>query len=649
MSGSITSKPFSAKYWKSATWVGNVVLLVELMCLTLSILAFGYFFTNTALSNDYAIFLWLNPLVKIWSCAGMAKVGQTVGLTGIAFAWLISSASQEIAGVSMRELVKWAYPEAYFCYFCTYFPMLIMLIYTGIAEDPPNQPFSAVCASFFTSIGALVLLAYTLRICYVLLLSHEKRRHIVLGFYISKAAGDSRLRLIECGARYWQSIRNNIRIGCSFVSREPIREKEHSSATRRRQAYRDEKKRRLDAESIVKQQLARHQQMLWRRKGIQVASAIEARYYPLYAEELAMLWHQNCVDLEKKIEALFVGLLQEQDCETTGDLMNAVGNLAAAWVTLLRIQGNRADQTVTVRYILSARLWDETENIFLCVALVDAIFQCIDEGLMSSQEALALFRGLQPENVSGNPAITERQSQYLLCSFDMYLTAIQVLAFDSDVKRRADDTKDERNLAMVRTLEDWRKARKEYKYLKDIPRTPIDTVGHSFVLKIVKDSTTQKFATNALGDLAKELEENRIRLAREMNRATITDADLAQIGFELKVLLPDIFCSNTLKGDRAASNIKETEVAEFILTYISKTKDGFSCLAKSVINSKEAKEKEPEMVMLCTEMTFRQRHHVPYVNWQRAVNEKLLNDRCAVSTIAQFLPRLWHWELCSQV
>ncbi len=657
MERTIAPKPLSVKPWRSMTWVGNVVLLLELVCLILSTWAFGFFFTNTPLPDDCIIFSRLKPLTAIWSCAGMAKVGQTVGLTGIAFAWLISSASQEIADVSMRELVKWAYPETYFCYFYTYFPMLIMLIYTGGAENPPKQPFSAVCASFFASVGAMALLAYTLRVSYVLLLSHEKRRHIVLGFYIAKAAGDKRCRLIDWRTCCWQSVKDwrrwHSETDHSTASRKPEEETGDSSCVMRVRTRLDQRKQKRAAEGEVKRQLARQQQVLWRRKGVQEASKIEVRYYPLYAGELAELWHQNCVDLKTNVETLFVGLLQEQDHADTGDLMSLVGELTAAWMTLLRTQGNMADQAMAVRYILSARTWDETECIFLCVALIDAIFQCVEAGRISGQEALSLFRRLQPENIPGNPVITQRQSQYLLCAFDMYLTAVLILTSDSAAEEKtigaAGVAKDEKKLAMTRTFEDWSKAKAGYKYLRDLPETPVDVSGYNLLVQIMKNKAIGEDTAGELRDLAAKLEENRVKLAREMNRPTIKDADLVQIGWALKELLPTISQVNAPKADRTASDIKESEVAEFILKRLLRTKGDFDALVKSMVASIKEEEREPEMVMLCAEMAFRQRRHIPYVNWQRAVNERLLGDPHAASAMAQFLPRLWHRELCLRV
>lgn len=644
MARTIVPKPLSVKPWRSMTWVGNVVFLLELVCLVLSVLAFFFFFTKMPLPDNFIIFSWLKPLEKIWSCAGMAKVGQTVGLTGIAFAWLISSAGQEIANVSMRELVKWAYPETYFCYFYTYFPMLIMLIYTGTVEDSTEQSSSAVCASFFASVGALALLAYTLRVSYVLLLSPEKRRHIVLGFYIAKAAGDEKYRLINRCACCWQAVKNCYRhIGTGHGDTSGKFAEEMDSPVRGL-THSNRKEQQRDAETAMEQQLVQQQRMLWCRKGVQVASMIEVRYYPLYAGELAMLWHQNCAGLKTRIEALFADLLQEQDCEDT-DLMSLVGELATAWMTLLRTQRNRIDQTVAVRYILSARLWDETESIFLCVALVDAIFRCVEEDEMSSQEALSLFRRLQSENASNSPPIEARQSQYLLCAFDMYLAAMLILTLDSATEEKTTGKTgrevDEKDMAMKRTFEEWRKARTEYKYLKVLPETPVDASGYNLLTQIVKNGDINKDTESELVALA----EDRIQLARDLNRSTISDADLVQIDWLLRELLPAIPKTNVPNAEKEASDIKESEVVKLILNYLLRVRGGFDALIKT----REKEAREPEMVMLCAEMAFRQSQRIPYVNWQRAVNKRLLGDSNAASAMAQFLPRLWHRELCLRV
>lgn len=643
----VAPEPRSAKPWRSIALVGNFVFVLELVCFVLSMSAFVFFFTKTPLPDDCIIFSWLKPLAGVWSCSGMAKVGQTVGLTGIAFAWLISSASQEIAGVSMRELVKWAYPETYFCYFCTYFPMLIMLIYTGSVEE--SQPFSAVCTSFFASVGAMALLAYTLRISYVLLLSHEERRHIVLGFYIAKTAEDEKRRLIERLAYYWRTVkdwRRHIGAGRGAKGGNIAEETGSSSAVARMRTYAEERKQRRVAENAVKRQLAQQQRALWRRKGVQIASTIEVRHYPIYAEELAMLWHQNCADLETRIEALFAVLLQEQEHVDASHLMSLVGELATAWKILLRTQGSRADQTEAVRYILSARTWDETEAIFLCVALVDAIFQRVEEDEMSGQEAMALFRWIQPENTPDNVPITERQSQYLLSAFDMHLTAALILSADNDTEgeksKRVVGGKKE--TAMRRTFEEWSEARAGYKYLKEIPEMPMYTAG-KLLDQIVGDKAINQDTENELVAQAEKLEGNRAQLACDMNRPTITDADLAQIGWLLKKICPAICQVNVPEAEREASDIQESAVAELILKRLLITKGGFDTLIK--VRKKEGR--EPEMVMLCTEMAFRQRHHIPYTKWQRAVNKRLLGDSNAASAMAQLLPRLWHRELCLQV
>lgn len=650
-SPAIEWRPVPPSPWKSWAWVGNLVLLWELVCLILSVISFGSLIADTMFIPE-RFFTWLKPLTDVWSCSAIAKVGQTVGLTGLAFAWLISSASHEILGISMRELVKWAYPETYFCYFITYLPMLIMMIYVGNVEDKfcnnAVTMLPAVSVSFFTSMGALVLLFYTLRISYVLLLSPEKRRHIILGFYIAHANGSKQYHLIHvvAGPKKLRLVR------CD--SEEHDYSNKTQGILKRVQDWRKEKKEKNEAEKAAKRDAINQERAAWCRKGIQVATKIEARYYPFCAGELALLWKQNCVDA--KIETLLADFLQEQENVDTGQFTNMLRELSSAWTTLFQAQMDPTDQDVTVRHILHALSWTNAENVFLIVALADAILRSVGARKVSVKEALAHFWRLMPETRPDVPSISAEQSKYLLWAVGMQLLLLSMYSNGTAAGENADavdlsGTSTEVAVALNRFMEEWEQ-------VLVAKRTELAIVRHTWepnisaikLLNMFFENCQENVLKEKLEQLHQKLETKQTELAQLAGREKITNIDLAKIRLEVERIMSSVGDtaivgerSSTEKPDAQESTLTQSDIDELLLKFLLEQEDSFRALmrvATSCLGSGEQ-----ELLMLCSEMVFRERCHISYIEWQRMVCQKLLNDKNATSAIAQFLPRLWHTAL----
>lgn len=129
---------------------------------------------------------------KLWELKAVAAVISMVGVTGVAFAWLVSAADREVLGVPIGVLIKWAYPGTYIFYLCCFLPQVFISVYASNAGMQVASPVAAL--------GVLISAAYLLWVCYMILLNAGEREKIVYAYY--------KATLKECFSKEEDSLQN---------------------------------------------------------------------------------------------------------------------------------------------------------------------------------------------------------------------------------------------------------------------------------------------------------------------------------------------------------------------------------------------------------------------------------------------------------
>lgn len=175
--------------WHSLKWVGTTVywtvticffltLFLVALCLCVSFLPAGICESFRRFGPSDAVM----NVMKLYDPRAFALVSQLLGLTVTAFTWLVSATDTRVRDISVGELVNWAYPKIYRYYFVYFLVSVSINIYIGNANSITIfwLPWAASACSGIT---ATVITAYLMRLCYVLLLNTNLRRHVVYSYY----------------------------------------------------------------------------------------------------------------------------------------------------------------------------------------------------------------------------------------------------------------------------------------------------------------------------------------------------------------------------------------------------------------------------------------------------------------------------------
>lgn len=134
---------------------------------------------SAALTIAFCRLPWLPDLVEtmgtLWEIKALTSLVSAVGMTGVAFAWLVSAADREVLGVPIGRLIHFAYPGTYGFYCCVFLPQTALGIYAG------NIGWSA--AAVLSAMGVLLAVAHLLRVCYAILLNSEGREKLIYDYY----------------------------------------------------------------------------------------------------------------------------------------------------------------------------------------------------------------------------------------------------------------------------------------------------------------------------------------------------------------------------------------------------------------------------------------------------------------------------------
>ena len=115
----------------------------------------------------------------LWDANALASVIRLLGVSGVAFAWLVSAADKEILGIPIRDLLQWMAGRIFQFYFFCFIPLLVIGVYAGDSDKTIQLRAAAV----FASIGVMVVSAYLMWLCYALLLHAGTRQKLIVCFY----------------------------------------------------------------------------------------------------------------------------------------------------------------------------------------------------------------------------------------------------------------------------------------------------------------------------------------------------------------------------------------------------------------------------------------------------------------------------------
>ena len=116
---------------------------------------------------------------NLWDVKALSSVIRVLGVSGVAFAWLVSAADKEILGVPIRDVLQWLANKIYLFYFFCYIPSLVIGVYAGDSGKTTQLHVAAV----FSSLGVVVVSAYLMWLCYALLLHSNMRQRMIFLFY----------------------------------------------------------------------------------------------------------------------------------------------------------------------------------------------------------------------------------------------------------------------------------------------------------------------------------------------------------------------------------------------------------------------------------------------------------------------------------
>lgn len=117
--------------------------------------------------------------LRTWIVPGAigAMVGL-VGLTGAAFAWLITNAERRVCGTRMGDLVDWVYPGFFRFYFLVFAPLSLLGVYAGHA--------GWVWTCLYAGMGVSLGMALLARACYVFVVQAGLRENWAFDYYRSE-------------------------------------------------------------------------------------------------------------------------------------------------------------------------------------------------------------------------------------------------------------------------------------------------------------------------------------------------------------------------------------------------------------------------------------------------------------------------------
>ena len=144
------------------------------------LLQFSPLFANLVTCNSALAFVveFLTNVGSKLNVVGITAAVGLLGVTGVAFAWLVAATDREVFGVPIGDLIDYQFPKTYTFYLFFFLPQLFLAIYAG------NAKMTQV--AFFSSIGVLLAAIHLLRVCYFILLNRNKRESIVYDYYASK-------------------------------------------------------------------------------------------------------------------------------------------------------------------------------------------------------------------------------------------------------------------------------------------------------------------------------------------------------------------------------------------------------------------------------------------------------------------------------
>ena len=122
-------------------------------------------------------FVWLESHSPIDSPDGCTTLFTLIGLTGSA-AWLVSASDRKVLGVPIGQLLRWAYPPALPSYFFLFLPTILL--------GALSANSGAHAATTLVLLSAILQFFYLMYINFRLLLSADRREHIVYAYYMDR-------------------------------------------------------------------------------------------------------------------------------------------------------------------------------------------------------------------------------------------------------------------------------------------------------------------------------------------------------------------------------------------------------------------------------------------------------------------------------
>lgn len=111
----------------------------------------------------------------LWKLQALTALVGAVGVTGVAFAWLVAAADREVLGLPIGTLIRFAYPGTYGFYFCGFLPQTAFSLYAGNTGWQTPATLSAM--------GVLLAASHLLRVCYTVLLNSRQREQVIYDYY----------------------------------------------------------------------------------------------------------------------------------------------------------------------------------------------------------------------------------------------------------------------------------------------------------------------------------------------------------------------------------------------------------------------------------------------------------------------------------
>ena len=150
------------------------LLLGTAIALSLSALAALIFFSSSSADPR---FVWLENRSPIHYPDRCTTLFTLVGLTGSA-AWLVSASDRKVLGVPIGQLLRWAYPSAVPGYFVLFLPTILL--------GALSANSGARAATTLALLSALLQFFCLMYINFRLLLSADRREHIVYAYYMDR-------------------------------------------------------------------------------------------------------------------------------------------------------------------------------------------------------------------------------------------------------------------------------------------------------------------------------------------------------------------------------------------------------------------------------------------------------------------------------